>query len=399
MTELVSISLENEMDLVLAQKKSVKLCELLKLSISTQATFATAVAEIARVVIDFTDSGILSLGLLNEYGRYALIADIRYRFLDGATIMEDSFFYARKLVPAFDVSVKDDTVNILISIHLPRSLNLNTGRISVLEDYFENEPPVSAYEEIKKKNLVLFQIAEDREAELKLSKLMDEQKNEFISIASHELKTPITIIKAYTQLALSGREDCTDSMKGFLRKIDEQSSKLKNLVKQLLDTSKIENGRLEYNYEVVDFNVFIEENTFLVTHLVSDHTLLLESGPEVKVSLAKDRMEQVLTNLISNAAKYSKSGTRITLKTSMSNEGDLLVSVADEGIGMSEETATRIFEKFYRNKQVVHEYSGLGMGLYIASKIVSNHGGKLWVESVLGQGSTFHFSLPVLPRE
>ena len=393
MVELIKLTLENEMDLVLAQKKASKLSEVLKLSLSTQATFATAIAELCRVVIDHTDTGVLLLGLSNEKNRYSLRGTIEYKEIEGIKIAEESYYYAKKLIPFFNISSDNETAVLEISINLPRSANLNPERVSMLKNLFEQEPPISAYEEIKKKNLELFYIAEDKDEQLRRSKYIDEKRSEFISIASHELKTPITIIKAYTQLALSGKEECSEHMKDFLKKIDAQSTKLTNLVQQLLDTSKIENGKLEYKYEEVDFNAFIEETSFLITHLLPHHTLVFDLGVNAKVKLDRERMDQVFTNLISNAGKYSRAGSQVSLKTSVNDRGILTVSVSDEGIGMSEDSIEKIFQKFHRDKQVINGYSGLGMGLYIASVIINDHGGKIWVESIKNEGSTFFFSL------
>jgi len=394
MIELINLTLENEMDLVLAQKKASKLSEVIKLTISTQAIFVTAIAEISRVVIEFTDNGILSLGLKQENDRFSLVGIIKYVPTEGIKIPEENYHYARKLVPLFDISISEEITEVTISIQLPKSLNLNNKKVQLLMDFFESEPPISAYEEVKKKNLELFQIAEVKDQQLKQSKYIDEKRNEFISIASHELKTPITIIKAYTQLVLSGKENCSEYIKGILKKIDAQSTKLTNLVQQLLDTSKIENGRLEYNYKAISFNSYFDETSFLITHIIPEHKLTIELGPDIKVKIDKERMDQVFSNLISNAGKYSLPGSAILLRTSIDSRGDLIVSVTDEGIGMSEVNIEKIFEKFYRNKQVMNGYSGLGMGLYITSKIVTDHGGKIWVESVKDKGSTFYFSLP-----
>lgn len=395
MLELLSLTLENEMDLVLAQKKASKLSEILKLSLSTQATFVTAIAELCRVVIDFTDTGVLSLGLVQKSNRYSLSGIIQYDGIKGSTISEENFFYAKKLIPLFQNYSLSDKVVIEIGLNLPRSINLDQVKVKFLRDYFDTEPPVSAYEEVKRKNVELFLIAENKEAQLRQSKFIDEKRNEFISIASHELKTPITIIKAYTQLALAGKAACSEQVKDFLMKIDEQSTKLTNLVLQLLDTSKIENGKLDYNYEEVDFNTFLNDASFLLTHLLPKHKLKVELGAAVKVKIDKERMDQVFTNLISNAGKYSKTGSSVLLKTTC-EKGNLTVSIQDEGIGMAESSIKKIFQKFHRDEQVVKGYSGLGMGLYIASQIVTDHGGEIWVESKKDEGSTFYFSLPVL---
>jgi signal transduction histidine kinase len=399
MLELITLTLENEMDLVLAQKKASKLSEILKLSLSTQATFVTAVAELCRVVIDFTDTGVLSLGLVQKSDRYSLSGIIQYDAIQGAEISEESFFYAKKLVPLFQNYVLSDKMVIEIGISLPRSISLDQLKLKFLKTYFDTEPPISAYEEVKRKNLELFIIAEDKDAQLRQSKYIDDKRNEFISIASHELKTPITIIKAYTQLALSGKAACSEHVRDFLLKIDAQSTKLKNLVQQLLDSSKIENGQLQFNYEEVDFNSFMKDTSVLLTHLLPGHEFVVKLGEKVLVRMDRERIDQVLTNLITNAGKYSKLGSKVILQTVVCEKGNLTVSVTDEGIGISEEGMAKIFQKFHRDRQVVQGYSGLGMGLYIASEIVIGHGGKIWVESTKDVGSTFFFSLPGLLKE
>ncbi|MBC7912534.1 MAG: sensor histidine kinase [Pyrinomonadaceae bacterium] len=396
MIELISLTLENEMDLVLAQKKAVQLSESLDLRLSTQAIFATAVAELARVVIDFTDTGTLTLGVINVLGRYSLSGIIKYETIGGSAISEDSYHYVKKLVPVFNISSQGKISVIEIIISLPKSLNLYSKRVEFLKDFFSNEPPISTYEEVKRKNQALLQIAQNKDQQLRQSQYIDDKRNEFISIASHELKTPITIIKAYTQMALSGKAECSEQVKDFLMKIDAQSTKLKNLVQQLLDTSKIENGKLEYNYDEVEFNSYINESSFLMTHLLPNHKFRVILDDKVRINLDRARMDQVFTNLISNAGKYSPAGSLVTLQTSVDKKGLLTVSVADEGIGMSDSSIEKIFQKFHRDKQVIKGYSGLGMGLYIASEIISDHGGKIWVESIKDKGSTFHFTLPIL---
>ena len=152
MLELITLTLENEMDLVLAQKKASKLSETLKLSLSTQATFVTAIAELCRVVIDFTDTGILSLGLTQQANRYSLSGIIQYEALPGAEISEESFFYAKKLIPLFQNYILSDKVVIEIGLNLPRSVNLDQSKLKLIQDYFATEPPISPYEEIKRKN-------------------------------------------------------------------------------------------------------------------------------------------------------------------------------------------------------------------------------------------------------
>ena len=140
----------------------------------------------------------------------------------------------------------------------------------------------------------------------------------------------------------------------------------------------------------------MNETTFLITHLIPHHNLKVDLGTSLLVKLDKERMDQVLTNLVSNAGKYSKAGSNILIKTRLDAKQGLILSVEDEGIGMDEVSIEKIFQKFHRDKQVINGYSGLGMGLYIASVIVEDHGGRIWVESAKDVGSIFYFSLPGL---
>jgi signal transduction histidine kinase len=393
MMKVVTISLENEMDLVLAHKRTMKVAERLGLTTATQTTFATAVSEIARTVIEHTDSGQLSIGLELNKQRYALKATVTFDNSIDFTNADEGFYYAQKLVPEFAFTKAATGNTIEMKIGLSRSLRIDAGKIAALKQYFVDEPPINAYEEIKKRNIKLNLIAGEQEEELRRSKIIDEKKTEFISIASHEIKTPITIIKAYTQMARGLKEQCSEQVKGILDKIDTQSSKLISLVQQLLDVSKMENGNLQYNREATELNPFIQEMLAVIRNILPHHEVSATLCDDVRVVIDKLRMEQVFSNLLGNAAKYSAKNTPITIMCTL--EGQYVkVAVNDKGMGMSATSIESIFNKFYRDKDVVKTHSGLGMGLYIASKIISDHGGQIWVESAEGIGSTFFFTIP-----
>jgi len=394
MTEVVVISLENEMDLVLAHKKSMKVAEKLGLTIATQTTFATAVSEIARTVIEHTDNGNLVIGLEQQKTRYALKAVFTFESEVRFTNADEGYYYAQKLVPEFNMVVTDGVTVIEMKIGLPRSLNLNPLKISELKNYFLDEGPLNAYEEIKKRNLSLNKIAEEQEEELRRTKIIDEKKTEFISTASHEIKTPITVIKAYTQMAKATKDQCSDQVKGYLDKIDNQTTKLLSLVQQLLDVSKIENGNLVYAMEPTDMNLFVTDMVSVMQNILPYHQLKLTLSDNLTGNIDKLRMEQVFSNLLGNAAKYSDKNSAIDIDCEIQEDGDLRICITDQGIGMSPESMQSIFKKFYRDKDVLRTHSGLGMGLYIASKIITDHGGKIWAESVEGAGSSFYFTIP-----
>lgn len=395
MTEIVKLTLENEMDLILAHKKAMRLAEKLNLTISTQTTFATAVSEVAREVIDKTDSGVLCFGVSKDDVRCSLTAQIKFGKDVDVDARSEGCLNAQRLVPMLEVSTDDKCRTIELSIGIPRSLKIDREKIRLLVYFFHNELPYTPYEEIKLRNKELHEKAEEKDQELRQSKYINEQKNEFISIASHELKTPVTVIKAYAQLALaSGKESCSTAIQSYLTKIEHQASKLTALIQQLMDVSKIESGKLDYKMELVNLDKFITDAASHVQHTIPGHALSVKLNTPVKVRLDKLRMEQVLSNIIGNAAKYSPGSSSIELQTSPGESNFVVVSVKDYGIGISNKNMLKIFDKFYRDEQVIKKYSGLGMGLYISSKIIHGHGGSIWVDSKEGEGSTFHFSLP-----
>ena len=233
-----------------------------------------------------------------------------------------------------------------------------------------------------------------KEAELLQSKLLEDKKDEFISIASHELKTPLTTIKAYAQLALSQDEGCSQPVQSFLLKIDQFASKLNFLINELLDVSKINAGKLQLSHMEVNFNTYIEEVIHSLQHITPGHKILIEQHANANVVMDMLRIEQVITNLISNAAKYSPGKELIIIRTEIKN-GKVLLSFRDFGIGIHKEHLTKVFTRFYRVENAERDFGGLGIGLYISSEIIKQHGGDIWAESEVGEGSTFYFTLPV----
>ncbi|MEO7801634.1 MAG: PAS domain-containing sensor histidine kinase, partial [Ginsengibacter sp.] len=234
-----------------------------------------------------------------------------------------------------------------------------------------------------------------KEAELLQSKVLEERKDEFISIASHELKTPLTTIKAFTQIALQCCDDTPARVKQYLEKVDLYTDKLSALINELLDVSKIQAGKLKLNTTPVELSSFLQESLHSVQHITADHKIHIRQNEEANVSVDTSRLEQVITNIISNAAKYSPGKNEIYVNSKKQN-GEVVVSVTDFGIGIPEKKLDKVFTRFYRVNDNTRQFSGLGIGLYISAEIIKQHGGKIWAESKEGQGSTFHFSLPLL---
>lgn len=390
--ELVNVSVENEMDLTLAYKKSIKAAELIGLSMSTQTAFATAVSEVCREVIDKTHDGlaIIYVGYTGE--RYHLGARITYTENLSMGKLEEGIQYAKKLVPVFNYTVLNGIGTVDLNISIPRSCKLNKEKIAEIKAFFEHIGPTTPYEELRQKNVELYQINEQSEMALRHAEYLIEKKNEFLTVASHELKTPLTILRAYTQMAL--KSECNETTLSHLKKVDMQALKLQAMMQQLLDISRIETGDADYNTEKVDFGGYIDDMADLIRKLIPEHHLAI-SAHHVPIAIDKLRIEQVIMNIAGNAAKYSDPGTAIHFSTSMATSGEILIAVKDQGIGMSPAELNKVFSKFYRVEDIAKSYSGLGMGLYISSKIIQGHGGRIWVESVKNEGSTFFFTLPL----
>src|ERR1700743_3625380 len=188
MINVVAITLENEMDLVLAHKRSMWVAERLGLTIATQTTFATAVSEIARTVIEHTDDGMLDIGLEQNKTRYTLVGLVNFAASVHFTNADEGFYFAQKLVPEFELIEDAESNKIVMKIGLPRSLRLDAQKISAIKQAFLEEPPLNAYEEIKRRNLDLNRLSAEQEEQIRQTQLINAQKTEFISIASHEIK-------------------------------------------------------------------------------------------------------------------------------------------------------------------------------------------------------------------
>ncbi|HTI08305.1 MAG TPA: PAS domain S-box protein [Puia sp.] len=218
-------------------------------------------------------------------------------------------------------------------------------------------------------------------------------KDEFISIASHELKTPLSSIKAYLQLM--ERELKEEQHQQYVNRMLHHVEKVTRLVSELLDISRIQSGKLEFNFSEFDFAEFLSEGIDSVRQTSQTHQILVEGPlPELTLYADRHRLEQVLINLISNAIKYSPDADKVIVRAKK-EAAQLLVSVQDFGIGIPDTEWKNVFSRFYRVAGLPAHIQGLGMGLYISNEIINGHRGKMWVESELGKGSTFYFSLPL----
>lgn len=219
-----------------------------------------------------------------------------------------------------------------------------------------------------------------------------QRKDEFIGIASHELKTPLTSIRGYLDL-LNVMEDKQPN-KQCVQKALESTHKLEKLIKDLLDVSKIQSGQLQLNMHIFDMDELLEDTIASVRMIAPTHNISRESRQPAQMIYAdREKIEQVLINLLSNAVKYSAPESKVIV-SSKNSGSELIIKVRDHGIGIPEDELNEIFGRFYRTKNSSVHISGLGLGLYICRDIILRHKGKIWVEKET-KGSSFYFSLPL----
>lgn len=223
----------------------------------------------------------------------------------------------------------------------------------------------------------------------------NEKKDEFMGIASHELKTPLTSVKAYIQLAEKAVHDKEPAtVERYVKKADTSIEKLEGLISELLDVSRLQAGRLQFHFTAFDMNALVQEVIGNVQSTVRTHKIIKEGSSIKPVHADRDRIEQVLINLITNAVKYSPGGKKVIVKLTEADK-EVIVSVTDFGIGIKKENLLKVFDRYFRIETGGIKFQGLGIGLYIASEIVKRHEGRMWAESEEGKGSTFYFSLPL----
>lgn len=232
--------------------------------------------------------------------------------------------------------------------------------------------------------------------EIEVRKIAEQKKDEFLTIASHELKTPLTSIKAYSQLIeRSLVQGNIDTSKIYLERSKNQIFKLESLVADLLDISKIESGRLKLNKTNFSFSEMLNSAIDSIMQTNSSANIQISKMAE-NITLFGDliRIEQVIINFLTNAIKYSNEGSLIEINA-YSHENNFHFHVKDQGIGISTIQQESIFKKFFRVDESSFKFQGLGIGLFISAEIIKYHHGTIGVNSSLNQGSDFYFTIPL----
>ncbi len=222
------------------------------------------------------------------------------------------------------------------------------------------------------------------------------RRDEFFSVASHELKTPVTSLKAYTQLLLMDADGFMDMQhKTMLERMEVQINKLTSLINDLLDTSKIENGQLVFNKELFILNELVSEIIEETEVVCQTHKIIFKNSQAASVYADRERIRQVINNFISNAIKYASASKKIIISIEK-KEDKVVCSVQDFGKGINIEEQDKIFQRFYRiSGPNLNTFPGLGLGLFICKEVIKRHDGNIGLISEKGKGSIFYFELPL----
>jgi PAS domain S-box-containing protein len=355
--------------------------------------------------------------LINSSLDLIMVVDKDLRFITvnkKAQVLYRNYYKADiigKRITDFDPPLKGtENYNDLLEAFSGKVVIKEKVKSTISDRYYEHNyvPLTNANGEVYAVMIISHDITESTRQMEELRKLYesDEQKNNFIAMASHELKTPITSIKGYVQLILNAIEKEKDRHKPLppllvrssLLSVDKQIKRLTRLISELLDISKIETGTLELKKEKFSLNELAIETIEDILYTNARHEINLYHDHHSDVFGDKDRLGQVMINFLTNAIKYSPDSEKIEVNIHKAGNNEIAFSVRDYGIGIEKEEQAKIFERFYRAKGKEEQtYPGFGIGLFIAKEFIQKHGGRIMVESEKGKGSIFTFILPVNP--
>jgi signal transduction histidine kinase len=231
----------------------------------------------------------------------------------------------------------------------------------------------------------------DARAEVESLRELDKIKDEFLSVAGHELKTPLAVLIGLSDMLLLYTDRVgAEERKDLLERMRKQAEVLNAMIGQLVDLSRSGVGEFDLNIERISLSQLMQEVCERLKPMLTSHDLKVEGGDDVKVLVDRDNFDRILGNLLTNAAKYSPQGSAIEITTEIV-EAEAHISVADHGQGISPEDQERVFDRFFRVRG--GRSSGSGMGLAVAARYVELQGGRIWVDSLPGEGSKFTFTL------
>ncbi len=352
------------------------------------------VLEINSFRVDTALSGEEALKKILKREYVLIILDVQMPGMDGFEVAEAISGYSK---------AKDIPIIFLSAVNTDKKF-ITKGYASGGMDYITKPVDtdilllkVKTFYKLYEQNQELTRTHEALREEIEYRKDAEKKKDEFISIASHELKTPLTSIKAYIQLSeRSVKEDKKELTQKYIERTQVQLEKLNNLVSDLLDISKIESGKLKFNKTSFNFEKLLNGAVDIIRQTHEGINIYQTGSSKVQLFADEARIEQVLINYLTNAFKYSPDSKEVRIDVSVTSDKQLMVKVIDFGIGIPLEKQADIFEKFYRVEETSQRFQGMGIGLYICAEILRRHNGAYGVESEPGKGSTFYFSIPIV---
>ena len=353
------------------------------------------VLEVNGFEVDTASSGEEALKKILKNSYVLIILDVQMPEMDGFEVAEAISGYSKaKETAIIFLSAASANVNLITRGYSSGGLDYISKPVDMNILLLKVKTFYRIYEQSRALNEMQTKLLE----EIEFRKEAERKKDEFISIASHELKTPMTSIKGYIQLLERSldKEDM-ETTRVRLHKVQNQVEKLNLLVADLLDISKIESGKLKFNKKYLSFDKILD-------HIVE---IMEQANPQVKfikkgqitTEIFGDemRIEQVIINFITNAIKYAPDSDEVHITSELRGD-EIYFSVKDFGIGMAKEHQQQIFDKFYRVEETSERFQGLGIGLYICQEIIERHEGKIGVNSEPDEGSEFYFTIPLHPE-
>jgi signal transduction histidine kinase len=441
-TRLGDIYVRREADIVKVRERVRRLAREVGFDPTTQIKITTAVSELTRNIYEYARAGAITLSLATRGATAAGIhitarddgpgideAKLRsitrgtYRSASGLGV---GLIGTRRLMDEFDIQSKvgEGTRVSVVKWLPPAEAEEARRRVDELRDFVNTEEDDSALEELSRQNRdlvqVLGELEEKRELLERLNTKLEESnrelneanarlrelsamKEEFLALTTHDLRSPLTVISGVINFFTSGRlGDITPEQKNMVAMMERNTQNLIELVNDLLDASKIESGTMRLDAATIELRGLVSELQEQLQPLAHEKEIALEEDvPEDLPPLRADRakLRRIVVNLVSNALKFTPKGGRVRLGAA--REGSFVrVSVADTGVGIPREDLHDIFDKYAQARsRATRSEKGTGLGLYITRQLVELHGGKISVQSEVGKGSTFSFTIPIAESE
>ncbi|HKG13294.1 MAG TPA: ATP-binding protein [Pyrinomonadaceae bacterium] len=437
-TRLGDIYVRREADIVKVRERVRRLAREMGFDPTTQIKITTAVSELTRNIYEYARSGAITLSLAT---RGATAAGLQMTARDDGPGMDEAklrsivrgtyrsasglgvgLIGTRRLMDEFDIQSKPDegTRVSVVKWLPPAEAEEVRARADFLRDFVNTDEDDSALEELSRQNRDLVQVLGELEEKRELlerlnTKLEDSNrelneanarlrelsamKEEFLALTTHDLRSPLTVISGVINFFTSGRlGEMTAEQKNMVSMMERNTQNLIELVNDLLDASKLESGTMRLDPTTIGLRGLVGELREQMQPLAREKEIALEEDvPEDLPPLRADRakLRRILVNLVSNALKFTPKGGRVRLGAS--RDGSLVrVSVADTGVGIQREDLHDIFDKYAQARsRATRSEKGTGLGLYITRQLVELHGGKISVQSEVGKGSTFSFTIPI----